>query len=149
MPDERIVAALTRTPLFARLTDEQRRALADSFERRRLLARVEIFREGDRADAFYVVAAGQVEIVKGAHGDAPKVLATLGPGSYFGEMGLVEAAPRSAGARMASPGELLTLTKPHFQAMVQTYPSIAMQLNAEIIRRHRQNVKGALVDDEK
>lgn len=102
MPDGRVVSALARAPLFARLTDEQRRALA-----------------------------------------------TLATGSYFGEMGLVEGAVRSATAQMATAGEVLRMPKNDFQAMLQAYPLVAMQLNAEIIRRHRKNVSGALDDDGK
>lgn len=61
-----------------------------------------IFREGDPADYAYVIHAGRVEIAKET-GAGPLTLALLGEGDMFGEMGVLDAATRSATARAVEP----------------------------------------------
>ncbi len=61
-----------------------------------------IFREGDPADYAYVIHAGRVEIAKET-GTGPLTLALLGEGDMFGEMGVLDAATRSATARAVEP----------------------------------------------
>ena len=61
-----------------------------------------IFWEGDRSDLAYLIKSGQVEILKNGS-DGPFRLAVLGEGDVFGEMGLIDDRPRSAGARALQP----------------------------------------------
>jgi len=56
-----------------------------------------IFSQGDRSDGAYLVLAGSVEIAADQEGQS-FTLAEIGPGSMFGEMGLLDDAPRSATA---------------------------------------------------
>lgn len=58
----------------------------------------EIFREGAAADNAYLIKSGQVQIVVG-HGADESIIDTVGPGDIFGELALVDDAPRSATAR--------------------------------------------------
>jgi CRP-like cAMP-binding protein len=56
-----------------------------------------IVREGDPADAIYVLGEGEVEVTDvGAAGGEPRVLATLAAPAYFGEIGVLEGIPRTA-----------------------------------------------------
>src|SRR5690625_908043 len=57
-----------------------------------------IFRKGDAADAAYVIETGAVEISLPDEGEGRRVLAILGPGEVFGEMGPIDGHPRSADA---------------------------------------------------
>src|SRR3990172_2066913 len=66
---------------------------------RRLGAGDVIMKEGDQAAGFFVITSGKVEVVRGAGGDRPEVLNTLGPGEFFCEMSLFEGVPRSAPVR--------------------------------------------------
>lgn len=56
-----------------------------------------IFREGESGDAAYIIDSGRVEITRGAAGAGVR-LATLGPGELFGEMAIIDGAPRMANA---------------------------------------------------
>lgn len=78
-----------------------------------------IFRQGDRADAFYVVRSGLVHIEQEhpATGDV-HVLATLGRGESFGELGLLHAAPRAATARAVEPSRLFVVPKSAFDHLL-------------------------------
>jgi putative peptide zinc metalloprotease protein len=78
-----------------------------------------LFRQGDRASAFYVVRRGTIEI-EASHpetGDV-QVLATLGRGGSFGELGLIEAAPRRATARAKGETELFEVDKGSFDRLL-------------------------------
>ncbi len=69
-----------------------------------------VFSQGDRGELVYEVVEGAVEIFR-VHGDgSEEVLATIGPGNYFGEIGPMLNLPRSASARTAGPTLLLGLT---------------------------------------
>ncbi|HEY9784590.1 MAG TPA: FAD-dependent oxidoreductase, partial [Candidatus Obscuribacterales bacterium] len=69
-----------------------------------------VFHEGDPATEFYVIQAGQVEVVKGAVNDAPgEVLAVLGPGDFFGEGALLDSRARNASVRARTNLEVVVL----------------------------------------
>ena len=78
-----------------------------------------VFRQGDRADAFYVVRRGLVEIEQEypETGDV-EILATLGPGESFGELGLLRTSPRTATARCADETELFVVPKSAFDRLL-------------------------------
>jgi CRP/FNR family cyclic AMP-dependent transcriptional regulator len=61
-----------------------------------------IFHEGAKANHMYLIESGQVEIFKTIDG-AKKVLVTLGKGSIFGEMALIDQSPRAASVAAVSP----------------------------------------------
>jgi serine phosphatase RsbU (regulator of sigma subunit) len=102
-----------------------------------------LFAEGDSGSKMYLVLEGEVELtVQGRH------LETLGAGSIFGEMSLVEKRPRSATAVAATDCKLLILDYERLTKLVQEAPEFAIQtmatissrlrrLMAEEVRRHR------------
>ena len=59
-----------------------------------------VFHEGDEGSTAYVIQSGRIEIVKNRNG-SPVLLGTLGKGAIFGEMALIDDAPRMATARAA------------------------------------------------
>jgi CRP/FNR family transcriptional regulator, cyclic AMP receptor protein len=96
----------------------------------------EIFREGDPAEAAYVIDSGEVEIVKELKG-ANVVLARLGPGEIFGEMGLVEDKPRSAGARAVGDVSLERMSHEHFMYVLMHRPKEAISYLKVLFERLR------------
>jgi len=69
-----------------------------------------IAREGGPADKFFVLVEGEVELVRGG-----AVLATLGPGAFFGEMAIMRDVPRSASVRATKPSKLLAMERDAFR----------------------------------
>ena len=61
-----------------------------------------IFRQGDAGDGIYVVEKGSVEISAAVGAGELRILSTLGPGNFFGEMAVVDDQPRSATATAAA-----------------------------------------------
>jgi hypothetical protein len=78
-----------------------------------------IVAEGDAADRFYIIAAGEVEISRSSpDGDEIK-LAKLGRGQFFGEVGILAETKRTATVRAVSAVELVSLTWQQFQDTLQ------------------------------
>jgi putative peptide zinc metalloprotease protein len=106
-------------PAFEDLPVDSLNDLAGRVRLVELSAGEPVFRQGDRADAFYVVRRGLVRIEQ-EHpetGDV-SVLATLGRGESFGELGLLRVAPRSATARAAEPSQLFVVDKGAFDRLL-------------------------------
>jgi len=77
------------------------------------------FRQGERGDCAYFIRTGRVEVVDDGTGT---ILATLGPGEYFGEMALLGDTPRNATVRTVSAVELAVLGKENFLHMLYLLP---------------------------
>ena len=86
-----------------------------------------LFRDGEPGREMYVVQSGKVNITKQVR-NAELVLATLGPGEFFGEMALLSNQPRSAAAVMADNGRLLVVDPRNFEAMIRGNGEIAARL---------------------
>ena len=92
-------ALVQRLPCFRDLTAEEAVVVARQLERVELPDGTLLFSEGDAPDdGFYFVISGQVEIQRDVPGEAKHILATLGPGTVFGEIGPLLQEPRSASA---------------------------------------------------
>ena len=76
-----------------------------------------IFREGDEGSVAYVIQAGSVEIVKDRDGK-PALLGTLGEGAIFGEMALIDNAPRMGTARAATPTTVIIVSGDKFRKKI-------------------------------
>ncbi len=68
-----------------------------------------VFHEGDVANQFYIIIKGEIDIVKQHHSGQEVILAVLGSGQYFGEIGLMENSPRNATARAAATSEVVLM----------------------------------------
>ncbi|MBF0333315.1 MAG: cyclic nucleotide-binding domain-containing protein, partial [Alphaproteobacteria bacterium] len=95
-----------------------------------------IFREGDDSDDVFVVVSGRVELSK-ATPSGSVVLATLGAGDMFGEMGIIEPGPRSATARTVEPCRLQVIPRSEFMASVSKDPALAMRIMGTLVDRLR------------
>jgi CRP-like cAMP-binding protein/cytochrome P450 len=108
--------------------DALRRLLGDA-RLTRIAAGDTVLREGDPADAFYVIQAGRAHVEKGA-----VLLRTLGPGEFFGELGLLFGGVRTATVRADTAMELLVIDGESFRALVAE----GDLLTAEIARLSRR-----------
>jgi serine/threonine protein phosphatase PrpC len=82
-----------------------------------------VLKEGEDGDAMYVVLEGRVGLSKSG-----ATVAEFKAGSHFGEVSLVECAPRAATATVLDAGRLLRLRREHLYALVQREPELAVKL---------------------
>lgn len=87
-----------------------------------------IFRESDDSDALYLVETGEVVISKHVQGPVDVVLATFRASDFFGEMGLFDAAPRSATAQTKVDSILWRLDRKAFLHILSDHPEIAAKI---------------------
>jgi len=95
---------------------------------------------------FYMILEGDVEVTKSINNSEARLLKTLGPGDFFGEMALIHNAARAATVRAKTALTTLELDKAGFDRVLHNSTSIAMAMVSEISNRLRQNDQMA-VDD--
>jgi len=95
---------------------------------------------------FYMILEGDAEVTKVINNSETRLLKTLGPGDFFGEMALIHNAPRAATVTAKTALTALELDKPGFDRVLHSSSSIAMAMVSEISNRLRSNDQMA-VDD--
>ncbi len=86
-----------------------------------------IFCEYEPGDNFYLIQSGRVQILK-IMGDIEKTIDILQPGEIFGEMAILEEAPRSATAVALDQVKALEFNRENFEILMQGNPQIALKL---------------------
>jgi CRP/FNR family transcriptional regulator, cyclic AMP receptor protein len=89
---------LAQIDIFAGLPSAHLRRVVDIGAEASYRRNQNIFEEGDAGDSFYLILEGAVRISRFVPGMGEEALAVLRPGAYFGEMSLIDDAPRSAAA---------------------------------------------------
>ena len=97
-----------------------------------------IFREGDPADGIYLIESGTVAISANVSGGEARALSTLGPGSYFGEMAVMDGRPRSASATVATDCTLSFIPSDAMWRVLEQSPKVLISLMREFTGRMRE-----------
>jgi len=116
---------LGAVPLFAVLTADQLGALADQASAVHLSAGDWLFRQGDQADALYVLRSGRLVVHQERSLGNRAPIGELGVGSVVGELALLSQAPRSASVRCRRDAELLRLARAPFEELMENAPGFA------------------------
>ena len=93
-----------------------------------------LFREGEPGREMYVVQSGRVNVSKKV-GEVEKILASLGPGEFLGEMSILNNKPRSATATCAEDAKLLVIDAKTFEAMIRGNAEIAIRMIKKLADR--------------
>ena len=95
-------------------------------------------REGDTVDALYIVLSEWLKVMMGEADGKETILTTVGPGEFFGEMGLIDDSPRSASVVAIEPVELLAVSKRAFRKCLVENAKLAMAVMRVLVRRLRE-----------
>ena len=120
---------LDKHPLLVHLSAEQLARMARAGEVESYNPGEEIVAEGSLGDALFLILSGQVAVHKG-----PQTFATLAGGEFFGEMSLVEPAPRSASVTAMSATFLFRLPHDQLRAMITSDPNAASILLVQVVK---------------
>lgn len=140
--------------LFVNLTPAELQIVDGLLHERDYLGGEVIFDEGEEGQAIYIVAAGEVLISRHENGDAGRAaqaaaheaaalhprrrqgdtgqLAQLGPGTFFGELALLDNSPRSAQARAVTPCQLIVFFRDDFVGLLDTHARIASKISRQL-----------------
>jgi CRP-like cAMP-binding protein len=108
-----------------------------------------LFREGEPGGEMYVIQRGAVRISKRV-GEAEKVLSTLGPGEFLGEMSILSGRPRSATATCTEDARLLVVDGRTFETMLRANGEIAVRMIrklAERLQRADEEIESLMLPD--
>jgi CRP-like cAMP-binding protein/Fe-S-cluster-containing dehydrogenase component len=118
---------LRRVPVFASLTDDFLDRLREHVDLLRIEPGQVICRQGEMADSFYLVRIGFVKVTQNFP-SGEMVVAYLGRGSYFGEIGLLGEGRRVATCTALDHVEVVRIRAEDFKAMVKQFPEIRQML---------------------
>jgi CRP/FNR family cyclic AMP-dependent transcriptional regulator len=93
---------------------------------------------GDPTDSLYIVISGRLKVMMSDAEGKEVILAILGSGEFFGEMGLIDDAPRSANVVSIEPCELLCVTKRDFKRCLAENFEMSMAVMRGLVRRLRE-----------
>src|SRR5437773_11767113 len=110
---------IRNVPLFSLLRDTQLVLLTQVLLRKPYPKNSTVVAAGDPADALYIVISGRLKVMMSDKEGKEVILAILNQGDFFGEMGLIDQAPRSATVVTTGPCELLTITRADFMKCLQ------------------------------
>ncbi len=131
-PPQNPVAALQRVQLFADMDRRQAEQIARLLKERHFAKGETVIREGTGGAAFFIIESGEAAVSsKGTH------LATLGPGSHFGEIALIDGGPRSATVTATTDLVCYGLTFWEFRPLVERNGAIAWKLLQALAQRLR------------
>ena len=121
---------LAEVPLFKDLSKKHLQHISSLATRLDLPAGRELTREGATGHEFLVVLEGEVEVRIG-----DKVIATRGPGEYFGEIALLDHRPRTATVVATTPVVVEVIGQREFATMLDDEPEVAAQLKSAMAQR--------------
>ena len=126
---------------YARIIAECATSTAILFIAARFDAKAPIVSAGDPGEAFYVILSGRATIRRGRG----RATTEIGPGTYFGEMALVDDAPRSATVLAETETVCLMLARKRFTKMLEKDPAVALALLRTLATRVRELEASATV----
>lgn len=121
---------LKAIPLFQTVSDEALAEIATFAQEVSVESGRELVREGDYSYEFMAIEEGAAEVTRGG-----EHVADLGPGDFFGEVGLLEKDRRNATVIAAEPTRLITLTGWDLKRMERSMPEAVEQIQSVIEQR--------------
>ena len=122
---------IAEIPLFASLSRRHLGRVASVAATKRYASGSTLALVGKPADAFYVILDGRVRV------DIPGRAVELGAGDFFGEMALIDGAPRSATVSAVSDLFVMMIPRSKFLKLLEAEPKIALSIMATLTRRLR------------
>jgi NTE family protein len=130
-------------PFFSDLPDEALAEIEKQVQRVHYPKGAQVFAEGDFGDRMYILESGQVKVFSGSDGHE-KIFNYLNPGNFFGETALLTGEPRNASVSVVLDSDLIVLTQSALDALIEQYPTIAVEMSRELGRRLSQQQHGTV-----
>jgi CRP-like cAMP-binding protein len=133
MPRNTKTDQLKGVQMFSACTDKELAQIARACDELVVEDGAVIVEQGAAGEDFYLVGTGEADVVRGG-----RHVATLGPGQYFGELSLLDDAPRNATVTARTPMTLIRLQRREFSAVLDSWPGVAHKLLQQMARRLRE-----------
>jgi CRP-like cAMP-binding protein len=133
VPDPK-VDRLVHVPLFAGLSKRDLEFLASRIDEVQLKPGQTVIKEGQPTESFFILTSGHVQVTR-----AGKLMARLGPGEFFGEIGMLDRGPASATVVTDGPVAAMVLSHVQFRDAIKGNDTLALQVIAAMAERLRAN----------
>lgn len=133
MARDAFIDHLAQVPLFSACSKKDLQLVAKRAEDVKVDAGKQLVGEGATGTEFFVVIDGKASVTKRG-----QKVAELGPGGFFGELALLDKAPRNATVTAETPMEMVVLGQREFAGLIDDVPEFAHKLLAGLARRLRQ-----------
>ncbi len=133
---ERILL-LREIPIFADLSPEDLKLVAESAREEWYPQNTVIFHQGDEGNMMFVIVEGHLHVLRSADG-SEQVLAQRGSGDFLGEMAIIESAPRSATLRTQTDVRVLAIDGETIKGILRERPNVSFAVLRSISRRLRE-----------
>jgi CRP-like cAMP-binding protein len=130
MAKDQYVARLKAVPLFASLSKRELNLLLSQADHLRYPPRHKVIREGQPGEEFWMVIEGELAVHRGG-----EEVARIGPGDYFGELAVIDSAPRDATIVATTPVELLLIDRRRFWSTLEGSPTLMRKVLVGLARR--------------
>lgn len=129
---------LRNVPLFATLPEQQLALLTSLVSRKNFPRGATIILAGGVTDSLFIVISGRLKVMISDDEGREVILAILGPGEYFGEMGLIDDSPRSASVVALEACELISLAKRDFKKCLVDNMELTAMVMRGLVKRLRE-----------
>lgn len=129
---------LRHLPIFSRVPEEQLVKIARVARYRRVPRATSIVHAGDPTDSLYVLVNGSIKVMNTNEEGREVILSILGPGEFFGEMGMIDGSPRSATVVSIEACEVITIAKEDFGKVLAENYEIALHIMKSLVQRLRE-----------
>ena len=127
------ISILKKVKFFDTLTEDELKKIASLSKPEEYKEGETIFSEGDEGERLFVILSGAVRISKNIPGMGEEALSILRVGDYFGEMSLIDNAPRSADARTHEDSSLMTLSKKDLEGLMDEKKEIGYKILSKFV----------------
>lgn len=138
---EHIIRFLHTVPMFQGLNERQLTRLAKRFKERSYTTGETIVTQGTLGIGLFIIEKGKVEAVREHNDGSKSVVNTLAPTDFFGELSLLDDAPRTASVIAAEDSTCLVLTQLDFMSALQEDAEIPIVMLKELAKRFRRAIE--------
>jgi CRP-like cAMP-binding protein len=132
MENQKIIEILRKTPIFAKTSDESLTSLLKAAIQKTVPAGTKIVEKGQSGLGFYLILQGKADVMSGG-----KKLAEIGENGFFGELSVIDGAPRTADVVAKTETTCLVVSQWAMRSLITTHPEIALSMLEELAHRLR------------
>jgi len=132
MDDKQIISLMKATPIFSRMNEAGLKNVLKSAIQKKSPAGAKLVEEGKGGVGFYLILEGKAEVIR----EGAK-LAELGQGNFFGELSVIDGAPRTADVVAMTDTNCIVISQWAMTSLIENHPEIAQGMLGELVRRLR------------
>jgi CRP/FNR family cyclic AMP-dependent transcriptional regulator len=123
-----MASALAKVPIFSELSKREIQKIVSIAHKRDYKEGEEIVRKGQPSAGMYVIMRGEVKVTRRSPEGIEVRLATMGEGDFFGDVGLLDNAPRTATITAITPSQVIGLFRPELLRLIEQEPKLASKI---------------------